>query len=1269
MRNLNFVSSLSEIGGNMKKMYLTPLIFLMSLCITFQSLAAWEADIQLSRESSQPKVTIGVGETEVRLDAPPLPPEYWSTLIINRFPVSDWESSLAKLIQVAGQETYCWGLSANPHGNQGPPFDLTAVLSWNFSDIPGQFELRKGYDCQGEIVVADMKLTTELQITGQNTDYYFTVNYTPSSVDPPTTYIIEATSDANGTINPTGTQTILAGIDAAFNIQPDSGYEIKDVLIDGVSMGPISSYTFNDVSSAHSIHAAFKSILPQIQSVTPSSCDIEGNETITVTGKNFKSSIRIFVDDNEVNNVNIVSDTTLTFLSPAHSAGLVEIKILNADNVWSEQTGSLRYTDPGNVTGIWEAIIEAIRGASNPKVSIGEGEIEEFVDAPPDPPEFETSLKIIQFQFSDWNTFYQRWIQGFDNSTKCFEIAFNPRGNMGPPVGTALLKWDFSHVQGTFKLKESYGCNGNTIIADMHEVTEYSVTGNGDQYFSIVYTPGNPPFDTTPPEIQLNGEAEIIVVQGDAYNDAGALATDDTDGDITDKIAVNNPVNTQIPDTYVITYNVSDAAGNAASEVTRTVKVVARPVITLLGDAEVIVEKCTEYTDAGATASDGNLDISSQIAKTEHIDLATPGMYTVLYEVTSSNGIAALPVTRKVVVKDTIAPVITLKGENSITINLKDDYTEPGFTAIDPNCNSDMSNEVNVVFDDLNTEIAGNYSICYQATDASGNTSERICRQIVVIDPNQPPVIELIGNTVISVLKGDTYNDPGASASDDFDGDISEQITVDNPVNTQIPGTYIITYNVSDSGGLAAVEVTRTVKVTQPTISIEPSEIHFGEVPISQASIQMLSILNEGNDALSIETVSVSGQHADYFSIESDTCSGMTLSNAQSCTVNIQFSPTCTSELDSFAYIDIKSSDTAIPVYSVSVDGQKGNYYAEPVHTNNVMEIYGKILDGNNQPIPDGTEIAAFVYDGNNDLLLVGHDHFQNGEYGFMSVYGDDQQTDEKDGAEDDDTLIFKVFMADTCTEYTLSLIDGSNVWDADVSNKSADWKVIITQKIPLKSGWNLFSLNLNKCWYIGEKPSVPMLANIEFVEVNSIGDILSSIDGQYSYVKGFDGTAKTYNLSDRYSNMKYMAAGYGYWIKINEDAHFDEKGLIYLTIQGTAIFSDTAIQLQEGWNISGYIGNEVRYIGEKPDDIPFIEPVVYQEMVSGNVDDIFQTISGQYTYIRAFDKNGFQPYDPSLPDLSRLKYVGPGYGYCIKIKAGETATLKWNPESTENVE
>jgi hypothetical protein len=80
--------------------------------------------------------------------------------------------------------------------------------------------------------------------------------------------------------------------------------------------------------------------------------------------------------------------------------------------------------------------------------------------------------------------------------------------------------------------------------------------------------------DTTPPVITLIGAATVYACVGSPYTDDGATAMDDTDGDISDLIVINNPVQTDATGTFTVTYNVTDSAGNKAEEVTRTVIVI-----------------------------------------------------------------------------------------------------------------------------------------------------------------------------------------------------------------------------------------------------------------------------------------------------------------------------------------------------------------------------------------------------------------------------------------------------------------------------------------------------------------------------------------------------------------------------------------------------------------------------------------------------------------------------------------------------------------------
>ncbi|OMF66215.1 hypothetical protein BK142_29650 [Paenibacillus glucanolyticus] len=83
--------------------------------------------------------------------------------------------------------------------------------------------------------------------------------------------------------------------------------------------------------------------------------------------------------------------------------------------------------------------------------------------------------------------------------------------------------------------------------------------------------------DREKPVITLLGDSRISLVQGSDYTDPGAMANDNLDGDLTDRIEVEGKVDTSRPGQYTLRYSVADRAGNEAEEVVRTVNVTPRP--------------------------------------------------------------------------------------------------------------------------------------------------------------------------------------------------------------------------------------------------------------------------------------------------------------------------------------------------------------------------------------------------------------------------------------------------------------------------------------------------------------------------------------------------------------------------------------------------------------------------------------------------------------------------------------------------------------------
>lgn len=82
------------------------------------------------------------------------------------------------------------------------------------------------------------------------------------------------------------------------------------------------------------------------------------------------------------------------------------------------------------------------------------------------------------------------------------------------------------------------------------------------------------------------------------------------------------------------------------------------------------------------------------------------------------------------------------------------------------------------------------------------------------VDDAEAPVITLLGANPLELNVGDVYTDPGATASDNIDGDLTSSIIVGgDTVDTSTAGSYNVTYDVTDAAGNAATQVTRVVNV------------------------------------------------------------------------------------------------------------------------------------------------------------------------------------------------------------------------------------------------------------------------------------------------------------------------------------------------------------------------------------------------------------------------------------------------------------------------
>ena len=407
---------------------------------------------------------------------------------------------------------------------------------------------------------------------------------------------------------------------------------------------------------------------------------------------------------------------------------------------------------------------------------------------------------------------------------------------------------------------------GSILTTDTSNADVSNTTNIGT--FDVVYsaTDGNTAHDVTvirtvtvgdgtPPVITLvNGDIgtpNYTVERGTTYTDPGATA------DTGETVIVNtSQLDMSTAGTYTVYYSATDASGNTGTA-SRTVIVedTTAPVISLVdgdnqGSSTYTVERATTYTDPGASADTGE----TVTIDTSQLDMSTSGTYTVYYSATDASGNTGTA-SRVVIVRDTIAPVLSLIGSNPYIVERGTTYNDPGATA-------DTGETVAVNTSQLNMSIIGNYIVYYSATDAAGNTGTAY--RTVTVRDTIAPVISLTGSSTYTVERGTTYNDPGATT------DTGEFVTMDtSQLDMSTSGTYTVYYSATDAGGNTGT-ASRTVIVedtTAPVISLTGSSTYTVE---RATTYNDPGVTADTGETVTIDTsqldMSTSGTYTVYYS-------------------------------------------------------------------------------------------------------------------------------------------------------------------------------------------------------------------------------------------------------------------------------------------------------------------------------------------------------------------------------------------------------------------
>ena len=155
-------------------------------------------------------------------------------------------------------------------------------------------------------------------------------------------------------------------------------------------------------------------------------------------------------------------------------------------------------------------------------------------------------------------------------------------------------------------------------------------------------------------------------------------------------------------------------------------------------------------------------------------------------------------------------PELELFGGAGITREAGQAWAEPGAAGHDAR-DGNLTASITVTGTvDMNT--TGTYVLTYSVADAAGNEANA-SRTVTVVDTTHP-VLTLLGDANMSQAKNYAWVDPGATASDSLDGNLTSSITITGTVDVNTTGVYTLTYSVSD-GASNETNATRTVNVGQ----------------------------------------------------------------------------------------------------------------------------------------------------------------------------------------------------------------------------------------------------------------------------------------------------------------------------------------------------------------------------------------------------------------------------------------------------------------------
>ncbi|MGG7058058.1 immunoglobulin-like domain-containing protein [Clostridium tertium] len=383
----------------------------------------------------------------------------------------------------------------------------------------------------------------------------------------------------------------------------------------------------------------------------------------------------------------------------------------------------------------------------------------------------------------------------------------------------------------------------NTNKADVYTL-KYSVTDSDnntttvERKITVKEKPVTPPQNTVD-SVVIEKPTNTSIETGQSLTlKAVVTGTGNISKDVNWSIEGNNSSKTNIDSNGVLTISndetsktinvIATSVTDKTKSDTITISVIVRsnekPVITGVDNIEIKVGTVFDIK-SGVEAIDkeeGNL--TEKISATGNFDYNTPGEYKITYSVTDKDGNTTTVVRIINVVEANVENVVI--NANNVTIKVGDTFKPlEGVTVTDPK-NPNIIDTLKYT-SDVDTTKSGVYKVVYEVVGSNGKLVTKTIA--VTVLSNEKPVIT--GADDIEIEFGSSFDvRKDVKATDYEDSDLTEKIVITGEVNTSVPGTYEITYSVTDKDGNTTT-IIRKVIVKQEEKPVIPEKPETPEVP------------------------------------------------------------------------------------------------------------------------------------------------------------------------------------------------------------------------------------------------------------------------------------------------------------------------------------------------------------------------------------------------------------------------------------------------------